>query len=177
MSERRHDSFLPPILRASALLPGPNGNENFVRAAQKKKKKKKSPSYLTVSVSAHTDRQTACHWNQGLQTKALVHKGSLNIFVVLFVALFFDYKTFCCFPRKMRLMNQHQLEINYLKTFVRAHLILGLKLQVVLLGGNTDFWIVLILKHLFLCDFFPFFFKKKTDMYIILLNLSVLVPM
>lgn len=58
MSERRHDSFLPPILRASALLPGPNGNENFVRAAQKKKKKKKSPSYLTVSVSAHTDRQT-----------------------------------------------------------------------------------------------------------------------
>lgn len=52
-SKRRHDSFLPPILRASALLPGPKGNKNFVRAAQKDRKK--SLSYLTVSVSAHTD--------------------------------------------------------------------------------------------------------------------------
>lgn len=36
--------------------------------------------------------QTACHWNQGLQTKALVHKGSLNIFVVLYVVLFGNLK-------------------------------------------------------------------------------------
>ncbi len=89
------------------------------------KKQNKKKSLLSHGLCERTHRQTACHWNQGLQTKALVHKGSLNIFVVLSVALFFDYKIFCCFPRKMGLMNQHQLEINYLKTFVRAHLYFG----------------------------------------------------
>lgn len=96
-SERRHDSFLPPILRVSALLPGPNGNENFVRAAQKKKKREKERKVPLISRSLWVHTQTACHWNQGLQTKALVHKGSLNIFVVLSVVLFFNYKIFCCF--------------------------------------------------------------------------------
>ncbi len=121
-SERRHGSFLPPILRASALLPGPDGNETLSGLLQKNKTKK---SLLSHGLCERTHRQTACHWNQGLQTKALVHKGSLNIFVVFSVALFFDYKIFCCFPRKMGLMNQHLLEINYLKTFVRAHLYFG----------------------------------------------------
>lgn len=35
-------------------------------------------------------------------------------------------------------MNQHRLEINYLKHYVRAHLYFGVKKKIVLLGENTD---------------------------------------
>lgn len=67
---------------------------------KKEKKKKKRNSLLSHGLCEHTHRQTACHWNQGLQTEALVHKGSLNIFVVLSVALFFDLQDLLLFSKE-----------------------------------------------------------------------------
>ncbi len=89
-----------------------------------KKQNKKSPCYLTVSVSAHTDRQLVTGIRAYRQKLLCIRV--LWIFLLSFLSLCFSiYKIFCCFPRKMGLMNQHQLEINYLKTFVRAHLYFG----------------------------------------------------
>lgn len=111
--------------------------------------------------------QTACHWNQGLQTKALVHKGFSEYFccpLCRFVSKF--KKIFCCFLRKMGLMNQHRLESNYLKHFVRAHLYFGVKKNSAV-GRKYRFlfflWIVLILKHFNLG--FPFLFFLNWDVY------------
>lgn len=62
--------------------------------------KKLKKSLLSHGLCERTHIQTACHWNQGLQTKALVHKGSLNIFVVLSVALSFDLQDLLLFSKE-----------------------------------------------------------------------------
>lgn len=172
-SERGHDSFLPPILRVSALLPGPYGNENFCQGCSKKKKeKKREKSLLSHGLCECTHRQLVTGIRAYRQKHLCIRV--LWIFLLSFLSFCFSItRSFVVFQGKWGLMNQHQLESNYLKIFCQSStLFLGLKLQIVLLGGNTDFWIVLILKHF---NFFVFLNFFLTDMYIILLTLSVLV--
>lgn len=65
------------------------------------------------------------HWQlvtgiRAYRQKHLRVKGSLNNFRLSCFVLFFICKIFVCFPRKMGLMNQHQLENNYLNTLCQS---------------------------------------------------------